>query len=102
MTDVLSALALYAAVIGGPLVWLRWRDHQRAKALGLLAVVKATVTHHLRGESLVSVQVRPAAPWRTGRVFLSAPRGHEWLIDGLSAPLLSQVPAGYELVLKTE
>jgi hypothetical protein len=66
----------------------------------LQADINATVNRRLDGESLVSVHVVPAAPWRPGRVMLTPPHGYESLIDDVSAPVLRQVPEDYELVLK--
>jgi hypothetical protein len=100
MTDVVVAVLLCAAVIVAPLAWRAWADRREARALQLRADINATVTRRLEGESLVSVQVEPAAPWRPGRVMLSAPHGYEWMIDDVSAPVLRQVPEDYELVLK--
>ena len=53
MANELGALGLCVATVVGPLAWCRWRDHQTAKAL----------LRRLEGESLVFVQVTPAAPW---------------------------------------
>jgi hypothetical protein len=100
MLEAMLALLLCGAVIIGPLVWRIWRDHQQVKALQLQADIKATVNRRLDGESLVSVNVVPAAPWRPGRVMLTAPHGYESLIDDVSAPVLRRVPEDYELVLK--
>ena len=100
MLEVMVAFVLCAAVIVGPLAWRIWSDRREAKALELRADISATVNRRLDGESLVSVQVVPALPWRPGRVMLSAPHGYETLIDDVSAPVLRQVPEDYELVLK--
>ena len=100
MLEVMVAFVLCAAVIVGPLAWRIWSDRREAKALELRADISATVNRRLDGESLVSVQVVPALPWRSGRVMLSAPHGYETLIDDVSAPVLRQVPEDYELVLK--
>jgi len=100
MKDVMVAIVLCAAVIVGPLVWRIWMDRRQAKAMLLHADINATVNRRLAGESMVSVRVIPPAPWRAGRVMLSAPHGYESLIDDVSAPVLRQVPDDYELVLK--
>ncbi len=100
MKDVMVAFVLCAVVIVGPLAWRTWVDRRQSKALQLRAVINDTVNRRLEGESLVSVQVIPPAPWRAGRVMLSAPHGYESLIDDVSAPVLRQVPEDYELVLK--
>ena len=100
MKDVMVAIVLCAAVIVGPLVWRIWMDRRQAKAMLLRADINATVNRRLEGESMVFVQVIPPAPWRTGRVMLSAPNGYESLIDDVSAPVLRKVPEDYELVLK--
>jgi len=100
MLDAMLAFLLCAAVIVGPLAWRIWTDRREEEALQLRADISATVNRRLDGESLVSVQVVPAVPWRAGRVMLSAPHGYESLIDDVSAPVLRQVPEDYELVLK--
>ena len=100
MLEVMVAFVLCAAVIVGPLAWRIWTDRREARALELRADISATVNRRLEGESLVSVQVVPATPWRPGRVMLSAPHGYEALIDYVSAPVLRKVPEDYELVLK--
>jgi hypothetical protein len=100
MLEAMLALLLCGAVIIGPLMWRIWSDHREAKALQLQADINTTVNRRLEGESLVSVHVIPAAPWRPGRVMLTAPHGYESLIDDVSAPVLRQVPEDYELVLK--
>jgi hypothetical protein len=75
MTDVVVAVLLCAAVIVAPLAWRAWSDRRESRALQLRADINATVTRRLDGESLVSVQVQPPAPWRPGRVMLAAPHG---------------------------
>jgi hypothetical protein len=100
MFEAMLAVLLCGVVIIGPLAWRLWSDHREAKALQLQADINATVNRRLDGESLVSVHVVPAAPWRPGRVMLTAPHGYESLIDDVSAPVLRQVPEDYELVLK--
>lgn len=100
MTDLVMAIVLCAALVVGPLTWRLWMDRRQSRAMLLRADITATVNRRLEGESMVSVQVIPAAPWRAGRVMLSAPHGYESLIDDVSAPVLRKVPDDYELVLK--
>lgn len=100
MTDLMIAIVLCGAVIAGPLAWRIWMDRRQSRAMLLRADITATVNRRLGGESMVSVRVIPAAPWRKGRVMLSAPHGYESLIDDVSAPVLRKVPEDYELVLK--
>ena len=45
------------------------------------------------------IEVLPASPWRSGRVVLTAPR-NEFLREVLSTPILSSIPANYELLVK--
>ena len=101
MIEAMLAFGLCASVVLGPLGWRIWRDAAESKALRVRADISATVNRRLDGESLVSVQVIAPAPWRAGRVLLSAPHGYESLIEDVSAPVLRRVPEDYELVLKT-
>jgi hypothetical protein len=57
------------------------------------------VRRTLGGESLLAIEVEPPAPWRRGRVILTAPRRWEWLVETVVAPVLARIPAGYDLVV---
>jgi hypothetical protein len=87
------------AALAGFLEFLNWRDRLRARAFMLEANISATVSWQLKGESLVTVEVILAAPWRAGRVILSAPRGGP-LTEAVLAPVLRNVPEDYELVVR--
>lgn len=93
------AFLLFLAGLTGLLECLNWRDRRRARALQLAAEINAEVSRQLKGESLVVIEVLPASPWRSGRVVLTAPR-NEFLREVLSTPILSSIPANYELLVK--
>ena len=101
MGGILVLLILGVLVIG-PLVFLRWRDRLDEQALAIRAEVAYIVNRALGGESLVAVNVIPARPWRTGRVQLSVPTDYGWLLDKVSASVLSRVPPDFELVVPAE
>lgn len=100
MLEALGALAFVGALVAAPLAWREWRDRREARGLRVRADVQDIVNRRLEGESLVSVRVRPGAPWRPGRVELSTPSGWEWLVDEVWRPVLERVPSGYELVVR--
>jgi len=100
MVEVVGALAFVGALVAAPLAWREWRDRREARGLRVRAEVQDVVNRRLEGESLVSVRVRPGAPWRPGRVELSTPSGWEWLVDEVWRPVLERVPPGYELVVQ--
>jgi hypothetical protein len=97
--NALVALLLFMAALAGFLELLNWRDRLRARALMLEASINATVSRQLKGESLVSVEVLLGAPWRAGRVILSAPRGGP-VVESVLAPVLRIIPEDYELVVR--
>ena len=66
----------------------------------MLAVTRAALFRALGGDSLVAVEVEPPAPWRPGRVVLSAPADWAGLLERAWARVAEQVPAGWELVVK--
>jgi hypothetical protein len=101
MTQTLIATALTAFPLF-LLGWLTWRDRAKARALALRAEIDRAMRSVLGGESLVAVEVRPAAPWRRGRVVLSAPARWAWLVEAVLAPTLERIPPGYELVIHSE
>ena len=78
---------LMAIFVVGPLAIRAWQERMQARGLAIRAEIDAALRHELHGESLLGVQVVPEAPWRTGRV-------------EVSAPILERMPAGYELVVQ--
>ena len=94
-------LVIVLALISVPLLWLNWRDRQRARASLVAADIKTTIHRQLAGDSLVTVEVTPPAPWRMGRIRLMVPRGCQALIDDVSGSVLRAIPEDYELVLKS-
>jgi len=100
MAAIVAALLAFALFLG-PLVWRLVMDRRTEHAATIAAEIRATVRHGLRGESMVSVQVRPEGLWSRGRVLLSAPSGYEELIEKVWPAVAKRVPAGYELVVKS-
>ena len=100
MTAAIVALTLLAVLLFGPLGWLAWRDRSQARALAVRAQIVWALRRAFRGESLLSVQVLPATLWRPGRVLLSVPGGWEWLIEAAWNTIITNVPSGYELVVR--
>lgn len=94
-------LFLVASVVG-PLLVLRRRDRLEERALAIRAKVAYVVNRALGGESLVAVNVNAPRPWRPGRVQLTVPPGHEWLLEKVAAIVLSHVPPDFELVIPPE
>jgi hypothetical protein len=92
--------ALMAVLVVGPLVLRAWQERMQDRGLAIRAEIDAAMRQRLHGESLLSLQVVPEAPWRTGRVELSVPRGWDAVLVEVSAPVLEHVPAGYELVVQ--
>jgi len=99
MEEILGTTLVVLLVLG-PLVWRNWMDRRGAAALSVHARIRASVCRLFRGEPLLSIHVRPALPWRTGRVILSTPAGWEWVIEAAWNTLIAEVPPGYELVIK--
>ena len=95
----LFALILTALVIG-PLVVRAWHERLADRGLEIRAEIDAVMRQTLHGESLLGVQVVPEAPWRTGRVEVSVPRGWDPVLAEVSEPILAHVPPGYELVVQ--
>jgi hypothetical protein len=93
------ALVLTALVIG-PLVLRTWHERLADRGLAIRADIDAVMRQELHGDSLLGVQVVPEAPWRTGRVEVSVPRGWDPVLAEVSEPILARVPAGYELVVQ--
>ena len=91
---------IMAVLVVGPLVLRAWQERQCDRALAIRADIDAALRHRLHGESLLGLQVVPEAPWRTGRVEVSVPRGWDPVLIEVSAPILARVPAGYEFVVQ--
>ena len=100
MLSVIVPVVLIGTLVLGPIVWRVWRDRREEQALDVRAEIAAAVRQALDGESLVSVQVEPPRPLRSGRVILSVPGGWEWLIREAWARVVAHVPRDYELVVR--
>jgi hypothetical protein len=100
MLSVIVPVVLVGALVLGPIGWRVWRDRREEQALAVRADVAAAVRQALDGESLVSVQVEPPRPLRSGRVILSVPGGWEWLIREAWTRVVTHVPRDYELVVR--
>lgn len=97
-------LAIFAAVLAvlvvGPLALRAWHERRMDRGLAIRADIDAAMRQRLHGESLIGLQVVADAPWRTGRVEVSVPRGWDPVLAEVSMPILERVPAGYELVVQ--
>jgi hypothetical protein len=97
-------LAVFALIVGllvvGPLAFRAWQERVRDRGLAIRADVDAALRQRLHGESLLSVQVVPETPWRTGRVEVAVPQGWDPVLIEVSAPLLARVPPRYEFVVQ--
>jgi len=100
MVELLVVLPTIGVFLLGLLGWGLWRDRREARALSLRADILHALRRALKGDSLVSVEVRPKTPWRAGRVLLSAPADWAWLLAPLLDTVLGQVPPGYEVVVR--
>ena len=99
MAEILGTV-LVALLIVAPLAWRNWEEQREDTALAVHARIRARMCQIFHGEPLLSIDVRPALPWRPGRVALSTPAGWEWIIEQAWSALLREVPPGYELVLQ--
>lgn len=99
MLETVLATAFLLALVVLPIAWRVGRDRAQERALTLQAELRAAIFRALHGESLLAVRVLPAAPWRAGRVLLSAPRGWEWLVEAAWSELAGRLPEGYEVVV---
>jgi hypothetical protein len=99
MISVAVSVLLIGIFALGPIVWRVWRDRREEQALVVRAEVEVSVRRALGGESLVSVQVEPPRPLRSGRVILSVPGGWDWLIRDAWTRVMRHVPHDYELVV---
>jgi hypothetical protein len=89
-----------AVLVVGPLALRVWQERLQERGLAIRADIDAVMRHELHGDSLLGVQVVAEAPWRTGRVEVSVPRGWDAVLADVSEPILAHVPAGYELVVQ--
>lgn len=96
----LIGLSLVGFLALGPLGWRMWLDRRHARADAITARVRAAIIRRLRGESLVTVAVRPRGLWRMGRIILSVPSGYGWLVEAAWRDVVAQAPSGYELVVR--
>jgi hypothetical protein len=100
MVGVLAFGIVMAVLVVGPLAIRAWQERMEERGLAIRADIDAALRHRLHGDSLLSVQVVPEAPWRTGRVEVSVPAGWDPVLVEVSAPLLARVPSGYEFVVQ--
>lgn len=98
MESIFATLFMLALFIG-PLIARIHVDRQADRANALAADLRAAVRRRLGGDSMVSVDVRAASPWRAGRVRLSAPGGYTALVEKSWPAIAARLPAGYELVM---
>ena len=93
-------VAVMALFVVGPLALRTWQERMQDRGLAIRAEIDAALRQRLHGESLIGLQVVPEAPWRTGRVEVSVPKGWDPVLAEVSEPILARVPAGYELVVQ--
>jgi hypothetical protein len=98
MEAIFAALLMLALFIG-PLIARIHVDRQADRADALAADLRAAIRRRLGGDSMVSVDVRAASPWRAGRVRLSAPGGYAALVEKAWPSVARRLPARYELVV---
>jgi hypothetical protein len=95
MLSDLVGLIVSVSPILGLLLWREQADRRQRAA----AIVHASATRALEGESLLAINVNAPTAWRPGRVRLSTPTGYEPLIGRAFQTVLERVPAGYEVVI---
>ena len=100
MIGALIMLSFLGVLVFAPLGFGVWKDKSSARGLALAARIQAAADHALGGESFLSVEVKPATFWRTGRVLLWVPTGYERLIEAAWNPVFKQVPCNYEVVVR--
>jgi hypothetical protein len=98
--DALFAITLIGSLFVLPLVLRIWSDRRQARAGRIGAEIRAAVNRRLGGESLLSVQVRPAGLLHSGRVVLNAPSGCLDLAETVWPVVAPRVPDHYDLVVK--
>jgi hypothetical protein len=95
----LVGLLLIGGLVVVPLVLREWSDRRWGRALEVRARAHRAALLALGGESYLAVSAEPAAPWRRGRVVLSAPAGFEWLVECTAGDVLATLPEDWELVV---
>lgn len=100
MIGALIMLSFLSVLVFAPLGFGVWKDRRSARALALGAGIQAAVDRALGGESFLSVEVKPATFWRTGRVLLWVPTGYAELIEAAWNTVLNQIPCDYEVVVR--
>lgn len=95
----LVGLLLVGGLVAIPLLLREWNDRRRGRALEVRARAHRAALLALGGESYLAVSAEPAAPWRRGRVVLSAPARFEWLVECAAADVLVVLPENWELVV---
>ncbi len=98
--EALFAIMLIGSLFVLPLVLRMWSDRRQARAERIGAEIRAAVNRRLGGESLLSVQVRPAGLLHSGRVVLDAPSGCPDLAETAWPVVAPRVPDDYDLVVK--
>ena len=99
MSAILGA-AFVGALVAAPLAWRVWQDRREERAFAVRATIHAAVVRALGGESFVAVNVHPAAPWRAGRIELSAPSDWRFLLEPAWSAVMARVPGDWELIIK--
>ncbi len=95
----LVALLLIGGLVLVPLLLREWSDRRWRRALEVRARAHRTALQALGGESYLTVSAAPPAPWRRGRIILSAPRDFEWLVECAAGEVLAVLPEDWELVV---
>ncbi len=98
--DALFAITLIAVMFLLPLALRARADRRQELAERVTADIRAAVNRRLRGESLLSVTVRPAGFLSPGRVVLDVPNGYQDLAEAAWPVVAARLPADYELVVK--
>ena len=100
MAERLIFVALMAAMVLAPFVWILWCDRVARRGLVLHADMDAALRRALRGESLITVEVVTGTAWRRGQVILGVPSGWDCLIKAAWEPIINTLPADYDLVIR--
>ena len=100
MVGLVIVSVVLSVFVLGPLILRAWQERLADRGMEIRAEIDAVMRHELHGESLLGLQVVPEAPWRTGRVEVSVPRGWDPVLADVSEPILAHVPPGYELVVQ--
>jgi hypothetical protein len=101
MLSALVAIVLLIGLASGPLLWRLRQDRREARAAVVQADTNGALFRALGGESFVAVQVEAPSLWHPGRVVLTAPSDWQWLLAPAWNAVVAQVPAGYELVVRS-